>query len=144
MTPQFCLVRLGDDEAGDCYRACIASILNMPVAAVPNFCELGRGEPNGETRIAREWLAQFGLTIWQTWCTGEWKFADVLHWFSAGHPDAPVVLSGACKGDHHAVVLMGGKVAHDPSGAGIEGPCEDGNYWFDIISVGSNWKAAAE
>jgi hypothetical protein len=139
--PQRCLTYQGGPEAGDCYRACIASILNMPARDVPNFVHLSKSEKFADTKLAREWLAQFGLTIFQTWCSGEWKLADLLHWFSAINPGTPFILSGACQGDHHAVVVMDGRIAHDPIGIGVEGPCSsDGNWWMDIIAVANNWR----
>ena len=113
----------------------------MPANEVPNFVAMAKGKYD-DAKEARAWLARYGLSIFQTWCSGQWKLEDALHWFSGINPGVPFILSGACKGDHHAVVVKDGKIAHDPSNSGIEGPCEDGNWWFDIITVADHWKAA--
>lgn len=44
------------DLKGDCFRACVASIMEMPIDQVPHFCE----HRNWEERLD-DWLYKFGL-----------------------------------------------------------------------------------
>lgn len=51
-----------DPDTGNCWSTCIASLLRMPAASVPNFC----GDPPRNRYWAKEtqdWLAQFGMGI---------------------------------------------------------------------------------
>lgn len=85
---------------------------------------------------ARVWLLPRGLTIYQTYCSGAWPLEKVLQWFSAPSPGAPFILCGASarvSTIDHAVVAMDGRVAHDPSGSGLCGPCQivdDDRWWY--------------
>lgn len=52
--------RYGKEE-GNCYQACLASILEMKLEDVPDFCNLYK-EPFGQWQIeANKWLRRFGL-----------------------------------------------------------------------------------
>ena len=138
--PQRCIA--APDEGGDCWRACIASVLDMPAAMVPNFAHL---HPDWDTMIAaaREWLAPRGWSIFRSYISAGWDLDDVLSWFSGNNPHVPVILTGqsaADPKDNHAVVLLNGRIAHDPSNAGLAGPCvnekgEPGWWWYDVICV---------
>ena len=142
MTPQPCIAP--PEEVGDCWRACIASILNLSSSEVPNFADCG--DMSVMLEKTREWLKPRGLALFQTYCSGHWTVEKVLAWFSAKSPDAPFILCGASRRDpasDHAVVAMGGSIAHDPSGSGLSGPMqgdEGDRWWFMhvICLAGSN------
>lgn len=99
--------KLGHPE-GDCFSACIASILEIPLEDVPN--------PKGEDWVHRfnEWLRDYGLAI-------------VTMGLPEGAKDMPLdmrryFLPGYCilavkspRGDWtHAVVCLDGEIVHDP------------------------------
>lgn len=99
MTPQYQTINTG--EQGDCERACIASVLNLPIESVPFFAD-------GENWDDIDgFLAPFGM------------YAMYLDW-------EPSI--GAVKGYNvvylrvpeqeltHAVVAYGDEIVHDPSG----------------------------
>jgi hypothetical protein len=70
---------------GNCMSACLASILEVPLATVPNFYELA-GEGVGEWWAAvRAWLKPFGFGV--------------------------ITL---IEGSFHATVWHGGRMVHDP------------------------------
>lgn len=93
-------------ERGNCFAACLASILEVPLETVPGHdgCDTGRDE---------EWRA---------------IYTDFLNglgfgWFDARlNPDDPVELKGFLLGvvrfpgspSTHAVVLKDGEIVHDP------------------------------
>jgi hypothetical protein len=163
VTPVPCISEPG--QFGDCWRACIASILDLCTSDVPHFMALAIEQGGGEFkteddvayRLAREWLREQGLGIFRTWVSGRWSLSKLLEDFSAFNPGAPWILNGAALVIHqgeegHAVVAMDGRIAHDPSHCGISGPlpctaCGDaeckGWWWIDVISVGENWQCGA-
>lgn len=49
-------------KVGDCFRATIASLLDMPTEAVPHFIEDGLPGPGWQQRL-NAWLAQFDLAF---------------------------------------------------------------------------------
>ena len=130
-------------EFGDCYRACIASILELPPEQVPHFGGLSTNSEEMKVHF-RQWLAERGLALFENWVSGGWSLEKVLRLFSKESPGAPFILHGeaALKGGsdiNHAVVALDGEI-HDPSGAGICGPCvniegERLHWWIDVITV---------
>lgn len=145
MKPQRCIVRRG--EHGDCWRACIATILNMPSAEVPNFAAQVGDEM---WRATRDWLDERGLALFEMACSADYTFENLVKWRSEDSRDVPVIVVGAPRGvddDAHAVIAMNGKIVHDPSGAGISGPapcscgdpsCTDKKWWLFVIAFGAN------
>lgn len=98
------------DGKGNCFTACVASILELPIDAVPNFC-VDYGE--GEWWIELEkWLAPRALAP-LLFCVNKgeqadrdavWAFFDGEHGFYA-HRSVPVIVSG--KNEHgvaHSIV----------------------------------------
>lgn len=133
-------------EQGDCWRACLASILNLPPDRVPNFADLAGDDEGAWDRmfgLARKWLAERGLAMFRTYCSAGWEFGRLLEVFSRDNPGVPIIISGQCRrcpADNHAVVALDGDI-HDPSGSGIIGPCvghdgSEGWWWLDIVSFG--------
>lgn len=132
---------------GDCYRACIASILDIKPQKVPLF-----GHPNREAWVdeAIEWLRglDLGLSTLRLEHPG-WSLQDVFNYVSLRAVDVPQILIGQCEVDpssNHAVVMMNGRIVHDPSDAGVSGPCPDRGSdgsaaWFvHTIAVNRTWK----
>ncbi|HEU4804201.1 MAG TPA: hypothetical protein VFS91_00070 [Nitrobacter sp.] len=127
----------------------MASILDLPAADVPNFANACGDSWSEMYNQAREWLGERGLGIYRTYCSAGWTLEKVAEWFSADNPGVPVILmgrsgrKGATELDNHAVVLLNGAVAHDPSGVGLAGPCADSRgqdawWWLDIIAITSS------
>lgn len=98
-----------DAVNGNCLAACIASILEVELAEVPNFCE--GATTHWLDRLA-EWLAPRGLyPLCFTLTGGDWR-PQGLHILAGKSP----------RGDWlHAVVARGRDVVHDPhpSRAGV-------------------------
>ncbi len=98
-------------SVGDCFRACIASVLELPIDAVPHFALLG----SRWQRVLDGFLA--GLSREIEWSQGIppdgiWAIATVQS------PRAADV--------KHSVIWRDGKIVHDPhpSRAGGEGPTD--------------------
>lgn len=142
MKPQRCIAPAG--EPGDCYRACVATITGIPIHQMPNFGKDCRNDPDDMEamwREVRDFLAPYRVSIFNDYCNGEWPLERVLEWFSRYNVGVPIILTG--KPAHHpdpahSVVVLDGVIVHDPSGAGISGPC--GDWWFyDVICVTDKW-----
>lgn len=133
MTPVFqnILYDLAADELGDCYRAALASILDLEVEALPHF---GAGNPTPVAFNARidAWMADQGLIQ-------IWNFFDaaplplILGTCAHANPGiCHLVVGRSSLGGNHACVACDGEIIHDPSprGAGIVGPADDGRVWI--------------
>lgn len=145
MKPVRCIARRG--EQGDCWRACIATILNLDAKSVPNFVHLGGDDKEKYITLTREWLACRGLALFEMQCSDEYTLESLLNWRSETSVDVPVIVVGESKNDNHAVIAMNGKVVHDPSSVGLTGPvrcacsdpaCQRRYWWLFVIAFGAN------
>lgn len=110
MTPLF---QEKSGVGGDCMRAAVASVLELPLSEVPHFM----GGPNGP----REWPLALGA-----WAHGrglevlpvapQGDLAAVLHHMGEHYPDEFFVLCGRVAGKDygHCVVGKGDAVVHNP------------------------------
>jgi hypothetical protein len=96
------------DQRGDCFRACVASILEVDPRELPN--------PHGAEHWGDAWdraLGPFGLwVVWlgkHWWPTGERAQQFEGYWIAA-------VPSPRIEGNH-CVVMRGTEVVHDPTHA---------------------------
>jgi len=103
------------EERGNCYAACIASILGLPLETVPNFCAGGEAWFS-ETN---KWLHENCGVVISTWRE------DPFGAYPKEYGEAVYIASGKSpRGDwNHSVVWSRGSVLHDPhpSRAGIVG-----------------------
>lgn len=98
-----------DDEKGNCFAACVASILEVELAELPNFVVIG--SPSNWWTRTQEWLHEhYGV---MPFCmeTRAWLPHEVLTIASGPGP----------RGHRHCVVYDGGGLVHDPhpSDAGL-------------------------
>lgn len=120
-----------DAGTGDCFSACLASILELPLDAVPKF-RRDNPVPNDMMADARRWLAEnFGLSIVTIQMEKELRTGEDIRLIGA-HPGTPCIAGGVSpnvEGVCHAVVGeidehgMNFRLTHDPnpSGKGIVG-----------------------
>lgn len=128
---------------GDCHRAAIASILELPIDDVPHFCDPTQ-YPTDWVKHERAWLLARGLVQITAIYAGELQ--DVLYSVSQLNPDTYCILGGTSRtGCGHSVVAFNGEIVHDPSltDAGIVGPMDDGYYWVTFFGAAIATKAAA-
>lgn len=116
---------------GDCHRAAIASILELPCDDVPHF---GAPPLRDDWRVyERSFLLNRGiipLTI--GFEGGKGDYHSFLSAMAILNPDTYWLLGGTSKnGVGHTVVVLNDKIAHDPAldNSGIVGPMEDGYFW---------------
>lgn len=125
---------------GDCHRAAIASVLKLPLKAVPHFADGGPSVEEFNARV-RDFLNLHGLTPINAVYAGAELAAGpdlILEVVSALNPGTPFLLGGRSRhGGDHTVVCLDGVITHDPSHdeAGVVGPSSDGWYWVTFIGV---------
>lgn len=89
---------------GNCFAACLASLLEIPLWMVPPFEDMfGRGHGQWRER-SEEWLARmFGM-----------KLVRVEEHVPPALPEFYIANGPAARGVHHSVVYRRGELAHDP------------------------------
>jgi hypothetical protein len=102
---------------GNCFSACVASIMDLPIDDVPNFENSGSGS---WFVCASEWLAARGHHLVQLFPGQE---------FTGYHIGCGL----SPRGYRHSVVYRAGEPVHDPhpDGAGLEAP----DSFFAITKV---------
>lgn len=92
---------------GNCYSACLAMVLGLELAEVPNFNDMGETD-NQINRAAMSWLADRGWVSVRLGCNGEPGVRNVM-------PRGPCIVGGEShRGAYHGVVYLNGKPFHDP------------------------------
>lgn len=94
---------------GDCMRACVASILDLPITEVPHFLEVANGDNYEFHDLIEEFLLSRGYAVL-------WQHDLAYHW-KPGSPSVYHLMSGPSprgEGLFHAVVGRNGASYFDP------------------------------
>jgi len=123
-----------DSKKGDCFSACVASILELPLEAVPVFAQ----HPGEWFEYFLDWLSEQKMfAVMLSAKNTTWKLHDEVICIAGGKSP---------RGDWmHGVVWQGGKCIHDPhfSRDGIDGEPEDFTLLFPF-DVGPSKKKVGE
>lgn len=97
------------EEKGNCWSACIASILELKLKEVPNFC--GGQDHNFKPCSPDDWAKETGIWLEKRGYVGAFFLAPDIY-----RPDSFHILSGKSpRGEwEHAVVALGNALVHDP------------------------------
>lgn len=111
-------------QIGDCFRACIASLLELPAEEVPHFCD--GPEPSKDHawyRRANAWLKQRGM-IYMVYDYSEHSRRHLVE--NVGGGVYHILEGKSFSGDDHCVVGKDGEVVFDPCpfGRGLNGTPE--------------------
>jgi hypothetical protein len=112
-------------QHGDCMRACVAALLDLPIAAVPHFAQLDAEGKGNFWLMVTEFCRNNGYAFVTMQGRFVWAEDAIYHIISGPSPRAA--------GVYHAVVGMNGQVHFDPhpSRAGLIG---DPSEWkFDFL-----------
>jgi len=119
------MIEIHDPENGtygDCFRACIASLLERDPKDVPHFCGYDDSkEITGKWNIdVNKWLAQYGFAYVEWPVSSQEDYEPFFKQREENHPNYPLyhVITGNSpnfENTSHAVVGKNGKVFHDPS-----------------------------
>lgn len=100
---------------GDCLRACVASVLQMPPDTVPHVYQDGCDGAEGDRRLS-EFLRGLGLGRFSAYFPGEVALDDLLEHVAAGSSENVChILFCSVDGSNHAVVIQNGKIVNDPA-----------------------------
>jgi len=124
------------EQRGNCYAACIAMLLGIDVALVPNFVAA-----EDHVEAAAAWLSERGVLLW---CFPSDPLEPVPEWRSR----ATMIASGMTpRGHMHAVLWRDGELLLDPhpSGIGLSGEPET----YEVLVIADpacfrRWLADAE
>lgn len=112
-------------QHGDCMRACIASLLDLPLLSVPHFAQdAADGKADFWPAVA-DFCRQHGYSHMIVKGQFIWAEDEIYHMISGPSP--------RMVGVHHAVVGLNGQIHFDPhpSRAGLAG---DPSEWtFDFL-----------
>jgi hypothetical protein len=112
-------------EKGNCFAACIASILEMPIEAMPVY--LGLPDQSRWLAVWREFLYPLGFGIaWFPHNPGSACIPPLGYAIAAMH--AP--LEGD-PGNTHTVVCLDGRIIHDPL-TGEQTLLQQFDHWYVI------------
>lgn len=124
---------------GDCYRTCIAVILDLHPSEAPHaWSSVGSWEP--ESLYA--WLEEQGIGRFALGWPGEGvELSNMLALTVGPNANVPAILSGVSGlGCNHSVVVMNGEIVCDPSGNGLVGPMDDGMWNLELLVIGHQWR----
>lgn len=128
-------------ETDDCWRTCIASILQLPVNEVPHFYKLDKEQA---VEVAKAWLHPKGFGLIAIALPGEYPLSTILD--CAAHMTSGnfyYIISGKTKrGLNHAMVGHLSKIVLDPytgeppilNEAPFVGPLSNGVWSIEIIA----------
>ena len=118
---------------GDCYRTCIACILNLQPKTVPNFAQLYWDDNEKWDEENRKWLKERNLGIASI--AFQQELSSLLEDLKKFN-DIYFILTGRSRNNtNHAVVCYNGKIIHDPSidNSGIIDYATDGYYHIELL-----------
>lgn len=113
---QSILYHEGSKIRGDCYRACIASILELPLEEVPHFMQIDVDTKEYYLGHVQNWLLEKGMFMMSL----PEEINEYYKWIIDEKYPGYVIASGVSprqpegKTLHHAVVMKSGKIVHDP------------------------------
>jgi len=122
---------------GDCFRAVIASILELDRDQVPHFFDGGVSAETGYQRID-EWLSRAGLTYLETAYPAD-DFINAIDFVKVtgtSYPGFLLIVGGSVsEGVNHVVIVKDGETVHDPAvnGSGLSGPTSLGYYSIGFL-----------
>ncbi len=123
------------DEVGDCFRTCIACLLDLPIEDVPHFREAALAETDEVQReLMNGWLAGRGLRLINI--AYDCTLDQLLAMMAASAPGLHYLVSGESRsGNNHIVIARDRMIVHDTSieQVGIIGPCDTGQYLVSLL-----------
>lgn len=121
---------------GDCFRTCIASVLDLHPAEVPHVFDKHHDDGDAAMAKMNEWLGGRGLrAIWIAY-QGDTPRSRLLSILGDMNPGLPFLLGGQSRpGVGHFVVCMDGEIVSDPSPTptGDLAPHDDGLWHVYFI-----------
>jgi hypothetical protein len=103
--------------AGDCLRACVATITGIPLEQIPNFC----AEPDAWYERFSSWLSSRGFAPYSVGLPDAEAVAEHLEWARVHGTRIAWIAGGQTARGRHFVVYRGHLTFHDPNPFGRDG-----------------------
>ena len=115
-------------DYGNCFIACLATILEYPLRKIPHFCE----DKKHWFQHCNIWLSEFGLSFFECRFTAP---AEVEISYFSNHWGYHLIGGESPRGIQHWVVGKEGKIVHDPhpSKTGLIGEPTDWSYGLILV-----------
>lgn len=131
-------------QYGDCYRTCIACLLDREPRSVPHFtADFATMPENPETTklfdaVVNKWLAKEGYAKLELCYRNDAEGGDffaIAQYIENLNGPIRYMVGGRSEIGNHVVVYEGKRMIHDPapSGKGLIGPCPDGYFWVTFL-----------
>lgn len=148
MIPRTGLMRHDPENGtiGDCYRAAIASMLDLKVRDVPHFLAEANSEADFWERVD-DFLDDFDLVRIAIEVNGSMDLDALLRWIGELNPGICCIVAGGSldPGVGHVVIACDGLIVHDPdpNGGGLLGPLPSGVWLINFLgsSIARRWGA---
>jgi hypothetical protein len=116
-------------QYGDCMRACVASLLELPIDRVPHFFDGGCDSAEFDKRLA-DYLDQHGLIelSMPAHVAQRTHYTRDCHHLMYGYSE---------RGTFHAVVARNGLVVHDPHPSKVGIIEDDRVQWAFLVRTGN-------
>jgi hypothetical protein len=118
-----------NDSYGDCVRACIASILELPSEDVPHFYNT---PDTTRCQVSMQrWLAKRGLIIATVPLPGDMSKIEMFAYMDEHFNFYHYMLWCSSGGGDHAVCCLNDRVTHNPAWykCPVDGP-HSSNFWI--------------
>lgn len=124
--PKQTILGFGDKDSngivGDCFRCCIAAVLQLPAVIVPHFVKIALETGKEPTCLAQAWLSDRGF--WFLQVDGSTSFGDghpihLPHYEATDIKPFPIICTGPTvrsknQSQTHCVVMAGSEILYDP------------------------------
>lgn len=126
----------------DCFRTCLACLLEMNPLNVPDFYEEFPLEDQESVdkwyNAYQDFCATQGFKIVNLHVTTPDGVPGILEWMGNNNPDTYYILSGNTEASStvgHSVIALGGMIAHDPYPGGLRltGPLHHGAFEIEFL-----------
>jgi hypothetical protein len=110
-------------QIGDCHRAAIASLLELPMEQVPHFAERTWDDETGAfTALVEAFLHSRGLSQVIIAYDGSTALVDLLQIIGAGFPQTYYLIGvTSVRGTRHSIIGCGTAIVFDPHLDGNQG-----------------------
>ena len=136
MKPVFQTIRHDPENGkyGDCFRAAIASLLELSIEEVPHFYDGNKYGENDEKiyKFVQDWLGERGHYHVTILFEGDPRQA-MKEW----NPEMYYILSGQSSAGNHCVVAYEDEIVHDPANREspyLIGPMDHGYWQVELLA----------
>ena len=118
-----------EGKYGDCQRACVASLLELPIESVPHLYDAEDG-----AKMYAMWADWYKANGVQSVSFG---FDQIpLEFMKSVNPNIHYILGGVNRdGIGHSVIAYNDEVVHDPSPVLTSDIQDWSHYWIEILSL---------